>query len=99
MSGAFAGKTTGTPMGFTISNNNFKSEDYDKIKNVFRPSHADFHLPRKIWFKRLQRWRQILQARETACRVVAGAVAKLILKKYKIEISADNDVWKIVFCK
>ena len=87
MSGVFEGKTTGTPIGFTISNNNFKSEDYDKIKNVFRPSHADFTYQEKYGL-RDYRGGGRSSARETACRVVAGAVAKLILKKYKIEISA-----------
>ena len=87
MSGIFEGKTTGTPIGFTISNNNFKSEDYDKIKNVFRPSHADFTYQEKYGL-RDYRWGGRSSARETACRVVAGAVAKLILKTHKIEISA-----------
>lgn len=87
MSGVFKGKTTGTPIGFTISNNNFKSEDYDKIKNVFRPSHADFTYQEKYGL-RDYRGGGRSSARETACRVVAGALAKLILKKYKIEISA-----------
>ena len=87
VSGIFEGKTTGTPIGFTISNNNFKSEDYDKIKNVFRPSHADFTYQEKYGL-RDYRGGGRSSARETACRVVAGAVAKLILKTYKIEISA-----------
>ena len=87
MSGIFEGKTTGTPIGFTISNNNFKSEDYDKIKNVFRPSHADFTYQEKYGL-RDYRGGGRSSARETACRVVAGAVAKLILKTHKIEISA-----------
>jgi chorismate synthase len=87
ISGIFESKTTGTPIGFTISNNNFKSEDYDKIKNVFRPSHADFTYQEKYGL-RDYRGGGRSSARETACRVVAGAVAKLILKTYKIEISA-----------
>ena len=87
ISGIFEGKSTGTPIGFTISNNNFKSEDYDKIKNVFRPSHADFTYQEKYGL-RDYRGGGRSSARETACRVVAGAVAKLILKTYKIEISA-----------
>ncbi len=87
MSGIFEGKTTGTPIGFTISNNNFKSEDYDKIKNVFRPSHADFTYQEKYGL-RDYRGGGRSSARETACRVVAGAIAKLILKTHKIEISA-----------
>ena len=87
MSGIFQGKTTGTPIGFTISNNNYKSEDYNDIKNVFRPSHADYTYQEKYGL-RDYRGGGRSSARETACRVVAGAVAKLILKTYKIEISA-----------
>jgi len=87
MSGVFEGKTTGTPIGFTIANKNFKSEDYHEIKNIFRPSHADFTYQEKYGL-RDYRGGGRSSARETACRVVAGAVAKLILKTYMIEISA-----------
>ena len=80
MSSVFKGKTTGTPIGFTISNNNFKSEDYDKIKNVFRPSHADFTYQEKYGL-RDYRGGGRSSARETACRVAAGAIAKIVLKK------------------
>ena len=92
MSGIFEGKTTGTPIGFTISNKNFKTEDYDKIKDVFRPSHADFTYQEKYGL-RDYRGGGRSSARETACRVVAGAVAKLILRSYNIEISAY--VWSV----
>ena len=92
MSGIFEGKTTGTPLGFTISNKNYKTEDYDKIKDVFRPSHADFTYQEKYGL-RDYRGGGRSSARETACRVVAGAVAKLILRSYNIEISAY--VWSV----
>mgnify|MGYP001454140042 FL=1 len=92
MSGIFEGKTTGTPIGFTISNKNFKTEDYNKIKDVFRPSHADFTYQEKYGL-RDYRGGGRSSARETACRVVAGAVAKLILRSYNIEISAY--VWSV----
>ena len=92
MSGIFEGKTTGTPIGFTISNKNYKTEDYDKIKDVFRPSHADFTYQEKYGL-RDYRGGGRSSARETACRVVAGAVAKLILRSYNIEISAY--VWSV----
>ncbi len=92
MSGIFEGKTTGTPIGFTISNKNYKTEDYEKIKDVFRPSHADFTYQEKYGL-RDYRGGGRSSARETACRVVAGAVAKLILRSYNIEISAY--VWSV----
>ena len=87
LSGIFEGKTTGTPIGFIIANKSFKSEDYDEIKNIYRPSHADFTYQEKYGI-RDYRGGGRSSARETACRVVAGAIAKLILKTYKIEISA-----------
>ena len=87
MSGIFEGTTTGTPIGFRIANNNSKSEDYDEVKNVFRPSHADFTYQEKYGL-RDYRGGGRSSARETACRVVAGAIAKLILKTHNIEISA-----------
>ena len=92
MSGIFDGKTTGTPIGFTISNKNYKTEDYDKIKDVFRPSHADFTYQEKYGL-RDYRGGGRSSARETACRVVAGAIAKLILRSYNIKISAY--VWSV----
>ena len=92
ISGIFEGKTTGTPIGFTISNKNYKTEDYDKIKDVFRPSHADFTYQEKYGL-RDYRGGGRSSARETACRVVAGAVAELILRSYNIEISAY--VWSV----
>ena len=78
LSGIFEGKTTGTPIGFTIANKNFKSEDYHEIKNVFRPSHADFTYQAKYGI-RDHRGGGRASARETAMRVAAGAVARIIL--------------------
>ena len=75
LSGIFNGKSTGTPIGFFIPNNNKKSADYENIKNVFRPSHADFTYQEKYGI-RDYRGGGRSSARETACRVVAGAIAK-----------------------
>ncbi len=78
-SGIFEGKTTGTPIGFVIYNTNQKSKDYDHIKTVYRPSHADFTYDKKYGI-RDYRGGGRSSARETACRVVGGAIAKLYLK-------------------
>lgn len=79
LSGIFEGKTTGTPVGFIIENENQKSKDYDHNTDVFRPSHADYVYQEKYGI-RDHRGGGRSSARETACRVVAGAVAKLLLK-------------------
>ena len=78
-SGIFEGKTTGTPIGFAIHNTNQKSKDYSHIKDSYRPSHADFVYDKKYGF-RDYRGGGRSSARETACRVVAGAIAKQFLK-------------------
>ncbi len=78
LSGIFEGKTTGTPIGFIIVNKDQKSKDYDHIKNIFRPSHADFVYQKKYGI-RDYRGGGRSSARETACRVVAGSIAKQIL--------------------
>lgn len=57
LSGIFEGKTTGTPIGFTIQNKDQNSKDYSHIKDNYRPSHADFTYEKKIWHSRLQRRR------------------------------------------
>jgi chorismate synthase len=85
LSGIFEGITTGTPIGFIIKNANQKSKDYSHIKDVFRPSHADFTYTEK-YGQRDYRGGGRSSARETACRVVAGAIAKQFLKS--IEINA-----------
>ena len=83
LSGLFEGKTTGTPIGFIIINKDQKSKDYDHIKDVFRPSHADYVYEKK-YGNRDYRGGGRSSARETACRVVAGSIAKQILKNIKI---------------
>ncbi|SHG33614.1 chorismate synthase [Salegentibacter echinorum] len=79
-SGIFEGMTTGTPMGFVIKNANQKSKDYSHIKDTYRPSHADYTYDEKYGV-RDYRGGGRSSARETACRVVAGAVAKQFLKE------------------
>ncbi len=83
LSGIFEDQTTGTPIGFTIQNTNQKSKDYSHIKDVYRPSHADYTYEKKYGV-RDYRGGGRSSARETACRVVAGAVAKQVLKGIKI---------------
>ena len=83
LSGIFNGITTGTPIGFIIKNNDQKSKDYDHLKNSYRPSHADFVYEKK-YGTRDYRGGGRSSARETACRVVAGAIAKQILKDISI---------------
>jgi chorismate synthase len=83
-SGIFEGKTTGTPIGFAIHNTNQKSQDYGHIKDSYRPSHADFVYDKKYGF-RDYRGGGRSSARETASRVVAGAIAKQFLKGVEIQ--------------
>jgi len=82
-SGIFEGKTTGTPIGFAIHNTNQKSKDYSHIKDSYRPSHADYVYDKKYGF-RDYRGGGRSSARETASRVVAGAIAKQFLPKIHI---------------
>ena len=82
-SGLFEGKTTGTPIGFAIRNTNQKSQDYSHIKDSYRPSHADYVYDQKYGF-RDYRGGGRSSARETASRVVAGAIAKQFLADVKI---------------
>ncbi len=87
LSGIFEGKTTGTPIGFIVRNENQKSADYEHNKDVYRPSHADYTYDVKYGIRdHLGGGRS--SARETVCRVVAGAIAKLLLKKWSIAITA-----------
>lgn len=87
LSGVFEGKTTGTPIAFVIWNQNQHSTDYDHLKEVYRPSHADFTYQQKYGI-RDHRGGGRSSARETAARVVAGAIAKLVLKTKGVEITA-----------
>lgn len=83
LSGVFEGKTTGTPIGFIIENDNQKSKDYSHIKDIYRPSHADYTYDQK-YGNRDYRGGGRSSARETACRVAAGAIAKQLLKDIRI---------------
>lgn len=87
LSGIFEGKTTGTPIGFFVRNENQKSKDYEHLKDVYRLSHADYTYDKK-YANRDYRGGGRSSARETVSRVVAGAIAKLLLKKYGIQINA-----------
>ncbi len=78
LSGVFEGKTTGTPIGLLIRNTDQRSRDYDKIKQQFRPAHADYTYQQKYGF-RDYRGGGRSSARETAMRVAAGSVAKITL--------------------
>jgi len=84
LSGIFEGKTTGTSIGFVIENTNQKSKDYGHIKDVYRPSHADYTYDQK-YGNRDYRGGGRSSARETACRVVAGAVAKQFLTSIQFQ--------------
>lgn len=78
LSGIFEEKTTGTPIGFVIKNKDHRSRDYSHIKDIYRPSHADYTYDQKYGI-RDYRGGGRTSARETACRVVAGAIAKQFL--------------------
>jgi len=85
LSGTFEGLSTGTPIMMVIFNGNQKSRDYDNVKDLFRPGHADFTYFHKYGL-RDYRGGGRSSARETAARVAAGAIAKLMLKTLGIEI-------------
>lgn len=87
LSGVFEGISTGCPIGFVVRNNNQHSSDYDNIRNVFRPSHADFTYTGKFGL-RDHRGGGRSSARETISRCVGGALAKLALKDMGISITA-----------
>jgi chorismate synthase len=87
LSGIFNDITTGSPIAALIFNKDARSKDYERLKDVFRPSHADFTYQAKYGI-RDYRGGGRASARETAARVMAGAVAKLILKTAGIEIMA-----------
>ncbi len=85
LSGVFEGKATGTPIAMVIFNKDQKSRDYSAIKDIFRPGHADFTYFHKYGI-RDYRGGGRSSARETAARVAAGAIAKLFLREFGIEI-------------
>ena len=87
LSGIFEGKTTGAPIGFIIRNTNQHSGDYDNLREVLRPSHADYTYWQKYGV-RDHRGGGRSSARETASRCVAGALAKLALRELGIHIQA-----------
>ena len=87
LSGIFEGKTLGTSIGFTIQNEDNKSKDYSHLKENYRPSHADFTFQEKYGI-RDYRGGGRASARETACRVVAGAICNQFLIKEGIIINA-----------
>ncbi len=87
LSGIFEGKTTGMPLALLIRNEDAKSKDYTHIADKYRPSHADFTYQVKYGF-RDYRGGGRSSARETAARVAAGAVAKLVLDKIGVKITA-----------
>lgn len=87
LSGVFEGFTTGTPIGIVVYNENAHSKDYDNIKDLFRPAHADFTYFSKFGI-RDHRGGGRSSARESVARVCAGAVAAMLLKEFDIEISS-----------
>ena len=87
LSGIFEGRSTGMPIAMVIYNEDARSKDYSHIAGVFRPSHADFTFQSKYGI-RDYRGGGRSSARETAARVAAGAVAKLLLRKEGIDIQA-----------
>ncbi len=87
LSGVFEGFSTGTPIVMVIFNQNQKSRDYNNIKDIFRPGHADFTYWNKYGI-RDYRGGGRSSARETAARVAAGAVAKLMLRELGVEVRA-----------
>ena len=87
LSGIFNGLSTGCPIAFIVYNNNQISKDYSDIKDIFRPSHADYTYYKKYGI-RDYRGGGRTSARETIARVVAGALAKLALRKFNVNITA-----------
>ncbi|MCQ2196060.1 MAG: chorismate synthase [Bacteroidaceae bacterium] len=90
LSGIFEGKSTGCPIGFLVRNTNQHSNDYENMRNLFRPSHADYTYTTKYGI-RDHRGGGRSSARETISRVVAGALAKLALKQLGISIQAYTE--------
>lgn len=87
LSGVFEGKTTGTPIAMIVRNKDQHPEDYDSLKDIYRPSHADYTYQEKYGI-RDHRGGGRASARETVARVMGGAVAKLFLTRHNISIQA-----------
>ena len=87
LSGVFEGKSTGCPIGFLVRNTNQHSNDYENVRNVYRPSHADYTYTQKYGL-RDHRGGGRSSARETISRCVGGALAKLVLKQLGIDVTA-----------
>lgn len=87
LSGVFEGKSTGCPIGFLVRNTNQHSNDYDNIRDLFRPSHADFTYTQKYGLRDHAGGGRS-SARETISRCVAGALAKLALRQLSIDVYA-----------
>lgn len=87
LSGVFEGRSTGTPIGFIVRNGNQRSADYEQVRNVFRPSHADFTYQTKYGL-RDHRGGGRSSARETVSRVVGGALAKIALGRVGVRVRA-----------
>ena len=99
LSGIYEGVSTGCPIGFVVWNTNQHSSDYDNMKDVFRPSHADFTYTQKYGI-RDHRGGGRSSARETISRVVGGALAKLALKEIGVQITAfTSQVGTLMFDK
>ena len=90
LSGLLDGKTTGTPIAFTVPNEQHRESDYDHLKDSFRPSHADYTYEKKYGI-RDHKGGGRSSARETVSRVVAGAIAEQVLNLYGIQIGAYVD--------
>jgi chorismate synthase len=90
LSGIYQGKTTGTPIGFILRNHDQRPEDYEQLNTVYRPSHADFTYDQK-YGHRDPRGGGRSSARETVCRVVAGAIAEQLLAHVGIQFSTYVD--------
>ena len=90
LSGLVDGYTTGAPISFLIANSNVRSKDYDELASLFRPGHADYTYQMKYGIRE-HRGGGRSSARETASRVVAGALAKQWLSSKGIEIRAYAD--------
>lgn len=87
LSGILDGKTLGTPIGFSLKNADQRSKDYAKIGELYRPSHADYTYDKKYGIRDVRGGGRS-SARETACRVVAGAIAKQLLNQIGVTVQS-----------